>query len=56
MSVRIKKLADLSAELIDLERREVSLLLLDSSTLPRPDCSPLAYLQLEIREAAAAAA
>jgi hypothetical protein len=53
---RDAKIAALSAQLLVLERREVALL--DESTLPRPDTSPLAYLQVAIvaMEAATAAA
>jgi hypothetical protein len=53
-AVRIKKLAELGGQLLELERREIALL--DESTLPRHDTNPLAYLMVEIREAAAAAA
>jgi hypothetical protein len=51
---RDAKVAQLAAQLLDLERREVALL--DESTLPRPDCSPLAYLQIAVVPAEAAAA
>jgi hypothetical protein len=54
---RIKRVAELEAALLDLERRESSLLDKADGILPRPDMSPLAYLQVEIavREAAVAA-
>jgi hypothetical protein len=53
---REAKVAQLSAALLDLERKEVALL--DDTTLPRPDTNPLAYLQVAIvaKEAATAAA
>jgi hypothetical protein len=51
---RDAKVAELSRALLDLERREVALL--DSTTLPRPDTSPLAYLMLAIVPAEAAVA
>ena len=52
---RIARVASLEAQLLDLERRESSLLD-KADVLPRPDMSPLAFLQVEIavREAAVA--
>jgi hypothetical protein len=51
---RIAKVASLEAQLLDLERRESSLLDKADGVLPRPEMSPMAYLQVEIaaREAA----
>jgi hypothetical protein len=51
---RIRKVSELEAKLLDLERRESALL--DDTTLPRPEMSPMSYLQVQIiaREAAAA--
>jgi hypothetical protein len=55
---RIAKVAELESRLLDLERRESALLERAEGVLPRPEMSPLAYLQVEIvaREAAAAVA
>jgi hypothetical protein len=56
---RIAKINSLEAQLLDLERREASLLdKADGAVLVRPDMSPMAYLQVEIaaHEVAAAVA
>jgi hypothetical protein len=47
---QLTKLAD---ELLDLERKEVALLSLAEGMLPRPETNPMAYLQVQIVEAAA---
>jgi hypothetical protein len=49
-AVRIKKIAELSGRLLELERLECALL--DDSILPRHDMSALAYLQIAIRQEA----
>jgi hypothetical protein len=51
---RIAKISSLEAKLLELERRESQLL--DDSVLPRPEMSPLAYLQVQIVSPQATAA
>jgi hypothetical protein len=45
---RIAKVQELEAQLLDLERREASLLDKADNVLPRPDMSPMAFLGVEI--------
>jgi hypothetical protein len=47
---REERLSKLSDELLELERREVALLSLTEGMLPRPETSPMAYLQVQIVE------
>jgi hypothetical protein len=49
---QLNRLAD---ELLELERKEVALLSLTEGMLPRPETNPMAYLQVQIMEAAAEA-
>jgi hypothetical protein len=53
---REQKLSKLADELLELERKEVALLSLAEGMLPRPDCSPMAYLQVQIVEGASSEA
>jgi hypothetical protein len=50
---RERQLSALADELLDLERKEVALLGLAEGMLPRPETNPMAYLQVQIVEAAA---
>jgi hypothetical protein len=45
---REHKLSELSAKLLELERREAALLAQADGVLPRPEMNPLAYLQVRV--------